>query len=413
MQDIKKSKLWCFDELSFLQGHTSVRKSVDNIEDFSNSSFDCTDLSAYFTPLDDDDESSANCSEKSASKRPKKNYNAVRQDFQAIKESILNKTQNAKKFSWLGNLVSTQMDEISADKQQDAAWEVQQIMQKYIAMSRAQPASSSLSQSEDARDLLKISKIKHLDSNGKHNGNAVVPKAEDLESLNSQDVDFLEFKLPNSKHGSSRSSSRTRSSSESRKPKIENDESVPKTLPPAIKAVERTLSNEEKIELIEAKTEKLKMERETVKVIREALCKKPVKVRTLDLLKLSEKDFLKTFENHREDLQNIFGEQNTHKKFRCADGVDHFLVINLVTNKIQQKLMEKLSEAFEKQINGTPKYGELFSMILMPEWILRVFMSRFKMTRAEAIDHIKAQNAYKAFNSISNDELDKMASKKK
>ncbi|XP_054726105.1 uncharacterized protein LOC129236005 [Anastrepha obliqua] len=155
VNDVYETKLWCFDQISFLEGHVATRQSQDNTEMPSSSN------SSYFSTGNSTETGSSSVNDEPLKKRKKKSnqFADVQQELSVFRSMIENKEQNGRKYAWLGALVSNQMDEIDPDKQQDAAWEIQSVIKKYIEESqqkRSTPTSNRTSSSSD-KDLLQLS----------------------------------------------------------------------------------------------------------------------------------------------------------------------------------------------------------------------------------------------------------------
>ncbi|XP_036322521.1 uncharacterized protein LOC118736572 [Rhagoletis pomonella] len=171
-------KLWCYTQLQFLEAHTQIRSGQSNFEITFEFCFSCllkntcftfkdvtpppespggtsSDVSNFsqFSPgapssishssplspqttLSEFIDISTEASSSGASKEPQKKrakdgaLYRLPKDLASFKDRICEK--RTKPFSWLGNLVATQMEEIIPEQQDDAAWEVQCLMRRLV-----------------------------------------------------------------------------------------------------------------------------------------------------------------------------------------------------------------------------------------------------------------------------------------
>ncbi|XP_067635077.1 uncharacterized protein [Eurosta solidaginis] len=112
LDDIYRPRLWCFDQLKFLQSHVKLRKSVNSVNTKHAS-----------------DAPSPRISEKGAKKTKLSADIAI--DIKKMKEMIADRKEKKNKFEWLARQVTEQMEEVDEEYQPQAVMEVQGVINKY------------------------------------------------------------------------------------------------------------------------------------------------------------------------------------------------------------------------------------------------------------------------------------------
>lgn len=92
-------------------------------------------MSFSFTEESMECSSSRNCDETSKKNKKQQHAYSFASDIAHLKQLTEKRANNKKKFAWLGSVVTNQMDDIDAEYQQSACWEVQCIMNKYVQKS--------------------------------------------------------------------------------------------------------------------------------------------------------------------------------------------------------------------------------------------------------------------------------------
>lgn len=86
--------------------------------------------------------------------REKSSVHALKKKKSEVLEALAEKRpKEKKKYAWLGEMISNQMDDLNTEDQAAACWEVQGVMNKYVqkslqAKNRTVPVSSPLPQNE-------------------------------------------------------------------------------------------------------------------------------------------------------------------------------------------------------------------------------------------------------------------------
>nr|XP_014095752.2 uncharacterized protein LOC106621417 [Bactrocera oleae] len=153
VDDIPTPKLWCFSHLKFLESYSQVRSGESNCEDPGslivifelNSLRQLNDTPSTHTTSAEviDITNDSSYRKEAGRKRGKENA------FQKLKKDVANfkdrmKEKRNRPFSWLGNLVTTKMEEIIPELQDDAAWEIQCLMRRLVQQSKSASSSRAL-----------------------------------------------------------------------------------------------------------------------------------------------------------------------------------------------------------------------------------------------------------------------------
>lgn len=101
-------------------------------------------------------EDSPHCSREKSSahalkKKKSHQTHAFAKDLEVLKALAEKRPKEKKKYAWLGEMISNQMDDLNTEDQAAACWEVQGVMNKYVqkslqAKNRTVPVSSPLPQ---------------------------------------------------------------------------------------------------------------------------------------------------------------------------------------------------------------------------------------------------------------------------
>ncbi|KAL9892815.1 uncharacterized protein ACN2A1_008196 [Glossina fuscipes fuscipes] len=164
-------------------------------------------------------------------------------------------------------------------------------------------------------------------------------------------------------------------------------------------------SNEDKIEIgttptkeeIKERLEQHRLEKEhqlkIKKILQEMKPISPKKVEYLSLQKLSVSELLDTFDEHKSKLDKIYEIYQRKSYVKSHQGIDHCFVMDLIDPKLQTKMLEKVSKVYKSKHNTA--HVTLFANAILPEWILNIFMNKYSLDREEAIEQVRAQDAYK------------------
>ncbi|XP_054745533.1 uncharacterized protein LOC129249885 [Anastrepha obliqua] len=154
VNDVYETKLWCFDQLSFLEGHVATRQRQYNTEMPSSSS-----SSSTYTNTENSNFMSTESNSSSVNDEPskiRKKFGQMQREFSLFK-TMIQKKKNSRKSAWLGALVANQMEEIDHDEQQSAAWETQSVIKRYVDESNHGTLASLTTSSSSDKDLLQLS----------------------------------------------------------------------------------------------------------------------------------------------------------------------------------------------------------------------------------------------------------------
>ncbi|XP_075147786.1 uncharacterized protein LOC142221840 [Haematobia irritans] len=162
--------------------------------------------------------------------------------------------------------------------------------------------------------------------------------------------------------------------------------------PPPIDIV---MLSEKEMETIRNKAKLQCEDNARLKAVLDQMNVAPKEVEQLSLESMTLVELMDTFELYKTDLDKIYEKYRKKDHVKSHDGVNHCLVIGLIDQHKQFKMLEKLSEVYNSTNSTT--HATLYANALLPEWILRIFMEKFNLTRCEAIQHIEDQEIYKSY----------------
>uniref|UniRef100_A0A1A9VQN6 Uncharacterized protein n=1 Tax=Glossina austeni TaxID=7395 RepID=A0A1A9VQN6_GLOAU len=119
----------------------------------------------------------------------------------------------------------------------------------------------------------------------------------------------------------------------------------------------------------------------------------PKKVEYLSLQELSVNELLDTFDQHKPKLDKIYEIYRRKSYVKNHQGIDHCFVMDLIDPKLQTKMLEKVSKVYKSK--HSTAHVTLFANAILPEWILNIFMNKYSLDREQAIEQVRAQDAYK------------------
>uniref|UniRef100_W8C7B4 Uncharacterized protein CG4951 n=1 Tax=Ceratitis capitata TaxID=7213 RepID=W8C7B4_CERCA len=131
-----------------------------------------------------------------------------------------------------------------------------------------------------------------------------------------------------------------------------------------------------------------------IKTILEDLIQVPKKVKILSLNNMTAEEILNTFPKYKSQIDGIFHELKSKPKVTGYNGINHYLVIELIDNEKQLQMMNKLGEVYEKDPDGLCLNPTLFANALMPEWLVNIFKDKYKFSYNEAVSHLNEQRQY-------------------
>ncbi|XP_001687762.3 uncharacterized protein LOC5666736 [Anopheles gambiae] len=122
--------------------------------------------------------------------------------------------------------------------------------------------------------------------------------------------------------------------------------------------------------------------------------KEEEKPKVLNCTDMPESEILATFADYRQELHEIFlkhKDELEEQWMANKELVDYTDVGHLFNEDQKMAMMQVLENEFVPiELNG--KYTEFFTSTLLMEWIIRIFMKRYKFTtRQEALKHIRKQ----------------------
>nr|XP_049466102.1 uncharacterized protein LOC120959089 [Anopheles coluzzii]XP_049466105.1 uncharacterized protein LOC125907504 [Anopheles coluzzii] len=122
--------------------------------------------------------------------------------------------------------------------------------------------------------------------------------------------------------------------------------------------------------------------------------KEEEKPKVLNCTDMPESEILATFADYRQELHEIFlkhKDELEEQWMANKELVDYTDVGHLFNEDQKMAMMQVLENEFVPiELNG--KYTEFFTSILLMEWIIRIFMKRYKFTtRQEALKLIRKQ----------------------
>ncbi|XP_065371157.1 uncharacterized protein LOC135963294 [Calliphora vicina] len=192
----------------------------------------------------------------------------------------------------------------------------------------------------------------------------------------------------------SSSSSKCRPLKMSKKEKSKNTEvdteSRPKseTHPPSFE-----LPSKEEMELMRNKTKLTQKENAIIRAELDKMRTSPPKeVEILSLQSVPVEDILNTFSKYKSELDEIYENNCKRDYIKGHDGINHCFVIRLLQPNIQMKMLEMLTDVYSNTKSTTQ--ATLYANALLPEWVIRVYMEKFNFSRQQAINQIKAQEAF-------------------
>lgn len=127
---------------------------------------------------------------------------------------------------------------------------------------------------------------------------------------------------------------------------------------------------------------------------------KPRKVRILLLKDMDEATVLNTFETYREDFDRLYKERQHKFQTMSYMTIDHIHIMDILNKKIRDNMIKKLGELYSK----SGAHGSLVINGLLPLWIIRLFMDKFKFTQDEAVRQIADQLKYNTYLKAVNNE---------
>ncbi|XP_032593245.1 uncharacterized protein CG4951 [Drosophila grimshawi] len=127
---------------------------------------------------------------------------------------------------------------------------------------------------------------------------------------------------------------------------------------------------------------------------------KPREVNILLLKDMNEADVLDTFESYRVDFDRLFKERERKFQTTSYKGITHCDVMDILSTQIRNSMIQKLSDLYSK----AGPHGTLVINGLLPLWIIRLFMDRYKFTQDEAVRQIIDQLEYHTYLKAVNNE---------
>ncbi|EDW14541.1 uncharacterized protein CG4951 [Drosophila mojavensis] len=120
---------------------------------------------------------------------------------------------------------------------------------------------------------------------------------------------------------------------------------------------------------------------------------KPREVKILLLQDMDEASVLSTFETYRADFDRLFKERQHKYQTTNYMSIDHYHIMDILNKTIRDSMMKKLAEVYNK----SGPHGSLIINGLLPLWIVRLFMDKFKLTQQEAVHQIADQLKYDTY----------------
>ncbi|XP_023176522.2 uncharacterized protein CG4951 [Drosophila hydei] len=120
---------------------------------------------------------------------------------------------------------------------------------------------------------------------------------------------------------------------------------------------------------------------------------KPREVKILLLKDMDEASVLSTFDKYREDFDRLFQERQHKYQTSNYMSIDHYHIMDILNKTIRDSMMNKLAEAYNK----SGPHGSLVINGLLPLWIIRLFMDKYKFTQQEAVHQIADQLKYDTY----------------
>ncbi|TDG45010.1 hypothetical protein AWZ03_008571 [Drosophila navojoa] len=127
---------------------------------------------------------------------------------------------------------------------------------------------------------------------------------------------------------------------------------------------------------------------------------KPREVKILLLQDMDEASVLSTFETYRTDFDRLFKERQHKYQTTNYMSIDHYHIMDILNKTIRDSMMKKLAEVYNK----SGPHGSLIINGLLPLWIVRLFMDKFKLTQQEAVHQIADQLKYDTYLKAVNNE---------
>ncbi|KAL7731153.1 hypothetical protein ACLKA6_014347 [Drosophila palustris] len=127
---------------------------------------------------------------------------------------------------------------------------------------------------------------------------------------------------------------------------------------------------------------------------------KPRKVEILLLKDMDEATVLSTFETYREDFDRLFKERQHKFQTISYMSIDHCHCMDILSKTIRDNMIKKLGEVYSK----SGPHGTLVINGLLPLWIIRLFMDKYKFSHDEAVRQIADQLKYNTYLKAVNNE---------
>ncbi|XP_037809647.1 uncharacterized protein DDB_G0284459 [Lucilia sericata] len=162
------------------------------------------------------------------------------------------------------------------------------------------------------------------------------------------------------------------------------------------------LPSKEEMELIRNKTKLTQKENAILKAELDKMRTSPPKeVEFKSLQDVPAEEILNTFSIYQTELDEIYKNNYKRDYIKGHEGINHCFVIRLLPQNIQMKMLEKLTDVYSNTKSSTQ--ATLFANALLPEWVIRVYMEKFKFNRQEAMHQIKAQEEFRLHMEEQND----------
>ncbi|KNC34743.1 hypothetical protein FF38_01907 [Lucilia cuprina] len=154
------------------------------------------------------------------------------------------------------------------------------------------------------------------------------------------------------------------------------------------------LPSKEEMELIRNKSKLTQKENAILKAELDKMRTSPPKeVEFKSLQDIPADEILNTFSIYQTELDEIYKNNYKRDYIKGHEGINHCFVIRLLPQNIQMKMLEKLTDIYSNTKSSTQ--ATLFANALLPEWVIRVYMEKYKFNRQEAIHQIKAQEEFR------------------
>lgn len=135
---------------------------------------------------------------------------------------------------------------------------------------------------------------------------------------------------------------------------------------------------------------------EILKAVKEKvdLLNKPaMEVEILNLNRFTAQKLCETFDEFKPMLNELLESYRNQKNYNVQRKSDiHYLqVMHIINNDNALEMLHTLQRQYEKKDGGVLRYTNLFMELMLPEWVLGIFMKEFNLSRTEAIERMHAQ----------------------